>query len=71
MPLVESCKMQLSNAKLSNNAALEKIKRELILINNSKMKKSASQKFFSKGDIIGIVSIAVTIILFILGLIFA
>lgn len=73
MPLVESCKMQLRNAKLNNKAALDKIKKEMILINKSKQEKEkqTSQKFFSKGDIIGIISIVVAIILFIFGLIFA
>ncbi len=73
MPLVESCKMQLRNAKLNNKADLEKIKKEMLLINKGKQKieKKASQKFFSKGDIIGIIGIVVAIILFILGLIFA
>lgn len=73
MPLAESCKMQLSNAKLNNKALLEKIKKELILINKGKLKleKPIVQKNFSKGDIIGIISIVVAIILFILGLLFA
>ena len=71
MPLVESCKMQFRNAKLNNKAELEKIKKELILINKSKKSKSEEKKRFSKGDIIGIISIIVAIILFILGLIFA
>ena len=73
MPLAESCKIQLRNAKLNNKAALDKIKKEMILINKSKqeIEKKASQKIFSKGDIIGIISIVVAIILFILDLIFA
>lgn len=71
MPLVENCKSRFKNAKASNKAELEKIKKELILINRSKKSKSKEKKRFSKGDIIGIISIIVAIILFILGLIFA
>lgn len=62
-PLVESCKIQLRNAKFNNKISLEKIKKELILINKSKNKKS---KWLSMKKII--VGILVPIIIFILGL---
>lgn len=40
MPLLESCKIQLRNAKLNNKASLEKIKKEIILINNGRIVKN-------------------------------
>ncbi len=65
MPLVESCKMQLKNAKLNNKAALDKIKKEMILINKSKNVKKKDK--FDKKDIINyglaILGIIVSIIL--------
>lgn len=68
MPLVENCKMQLENAKLNNQEALEKIKKEMILINKSKNIKKKDK--FNKKDIINyalailgiVVSIALAII---------
>lgn len=71
MPLVESCKSRFKNAKLNNKVELEKIKKELILINKRKSKKSKEKKNLSKGDIIGIIGIVVTIIIAILTFIFA
>lgn len=67
-PLVESCKIQFRNVRLNNTTELEKIKKEIILTNKRQKKK---QWHFNKSDIIGIISIIVAILLFILGLILA
>lgn len=63
MLFVESCIIEFSNAKANNKAELEKIKKELILINKSKnTKEKKENRKINKANIIGIIGIVVTII---------
>lgn len=64
MPLVESCKSQFNNVRLNNKSELEKIKKELTLMNEGKKSKWLSKE----GIIIGIL---VPVIIFILGIVLA
>ena len=65
IPLVESCKLQLRNAKINNKSTLEEIKKEMILVNKNKNNKMKDK--LNKNDIINygltILGIIVSIVL--------
>lgn len=72
MPLVESCKMQFRNAKSNNKSELEKIKKELVLINKGKkIRVKDEKKELNIGYVIGVVGILVSIIIAILTFIYS
>ena len=64
---LETYKIHFTTAKRNSKSQLEQIKIELLLMNESKVNKNKS---LSKGDIIGITSIVVAIIIAILNFLF-
>ncbi|MDD3340992.1 MAG: hypothetical protein PHN72_02165 [Bacilli bacterium] len=69
LPLIQSCNNKFANAKVNIDSSLDKIKRELILINKSSANHK-EKKGLSKENIIGIISIAIAIIFGVLSFIF-